>query len=423
MRKAVLLVVVLAACAGCVQKSKHQSQAEREAAAQIVSKTAPKPSHPLDIRFGERVRLLGYDVNATEIREGQPITVTWYWQVEQPLGDGWKVFTHLVDADNKSRMNLDAVRAVREMYPEAQWKPGDFIRDTQEVTVPPGWRSSTATFCLGFWNGPDRLQITTGPHDNENRAPALTLSVIGAGDLPRLLARHITAPITIDGKLDEDDWKQAQPSSPFVQTMTGSKGAFAANVRVLYDANRLYLGYQVEDSYLKCTFQKNDDHLWEQDAIELMVDPDGDGKNYFEVQVSPTGLVFDTRYDTRRSPRPFGEMAWSSAAEAKVALRGKPNDDAADQGYDVELAIPWSAFAAGSTPASPPAAGAVWRMNFFVMDALPNGQRAVGWSPPMIGDFHTLDRFGRVVFPQAALLDAAPPQATPVPVMPRVAPK
>jgi hypothetical protein len=34
------------------------------------------------------------------------------------------------------------------------------------------------------------------------------------------------------------------------------------------------------------------------------------------------------------------------------------------------------------------------------MDARPNGQRAVGWSPPRIGDFHTLDKFGRVVFPE-----------------------
>jgi hypothetical protein len=95
-------------------------------------------------------------------------------------------------------------------------------------------------------------------------------------------------------------------------------------------------------------------------------------------------------------------MKWSSDAKVKVALRGKPNDDDADEGYSVELAIPWSAFQAGKTPAPPPAAGDTWRMNFFVMDARPKGQRAVGWSPPMIGDFHTLNRFGRVVFPQAA---------------------
>jgi hypothetical protein len=295
---------------------------------------------------------------------------------------------------------------VRELYPEPQWKAGEYIRDSQEVTVPNGWNSNTATFCLGFWNGPTRLHIVAGPHDSENRAPVLTLPVIGGAELPRLVARRTTGTITIDGKLDEDDWKQAQTSPPFVQTMTGGKGEFAAGVRVLYDATHLYVGYEVQDAYLKCTFQKNDEHLWEQDAVELMVDPDGDAKNYFEVQVSPSGLVFDTRYDSRRQPRPFGVMTWSSEANAKVLLRGKLNDSAADQGYSVELAIPWTAFAAGPTPAKPPAAGDVWRMNFFVMDALEQGQRAVGWSPPLIGDFHTLERFGRVVFPQAAAQDA-----------------
>jgi hypothetical protein len=51
-------------------------------------------------------------------------------------------------------------------------------------------------------------------------------------------------------------------------------------------------------------------------------------------------------------------------------------------------------------------------MNFFVMDAREHGQRAVGWSPPMIGDFHTLNRFGRVVFPQAAVVRAMPATGT-----------
>jgi hypothetical protein len=405
MRNAVLLAVLLVATASCVQKSKRLSKSEREAAGEIVMKAAPKPSHPLDIRFEDKVRLLGYDVSDAQIREGQPFTVTWYWQVDKPLGEGWKVFTHLVDADKKSRMNLDAIRPVRELYPEPSWKAGEFIRDKQEITIAPDWRSPTASFYLGFWKGNTRLEIVTGPHDAEKRALALTLPVIpGRGtEIPRLIARRATAPIAIDGKLDEADWKATEQTAPFVQTMTGNKGAFVASARVLYDATNLYVGYEVADQYLKCTFSKNDDHLWEQDAVELMVDPDGDGKNYFEIQVSPTDLVFDTRYESRRVPRPFGDMAWSSAANAKVQLRGKVNDEDADEGYTVELAIPWTAFAAGSTPATPPAAGAVWRMNFFVMDALEKGQRAVGWSPPLIGDFHTLDRFGRVVFPQAAV--------------------
>jgi hypothetical protein len=190
--------------------------------------------------------------------------------------------------------------------------------------------------------------------------------------------------------------------------MTGAPAAFKADVRVLYDAEKLYLGYTVQDDFLKSTFEKDDDHLWEQDCVELMIDPDGDAKNYFEAQVAPTGRVFDTRYDERRKPRPFGDMAWSSQMTARTHVRGKVNDEGADEGYDVELSIPWSAFAAGGGDGLPPKEGASWRMNFFVMDAREKGLRACGWSPPLVGDFHTLGRFGRVVFPTAFPSAAAP---------------
>ncbi len=401
---AVLALVV--ATGGCVQKQRRLSKASQELAAQIVSHSAPKPQHPLDIRFEDKVRLLGYDLSSPQAHEGQSLTVTWYWQVDAPLGDGWKIFTHLADAAKANRVNLDAQRPLREVYPAAQWKKGDFIKDVQEITLPANWHSNAALFYVGFWRGDKRLRVTRGPNDGKNRAQALRVPVTSVQaethELPRLIARHATGPIKLDGKLDEADWKSAQPSGPFVQTMTGAHGAFAASARVVYDAEQLYVGFQVADDYLKSTFKKPDDHLWEQDAVELMLDPDGDGKNYFEIQVAPTGLVFDTRYDSRRLPQPFGDVAWSSMTKAKVLLRGKPNDDEADQGYDVEMAIPWKAFAAGPTPAAPPAAGATWRMNFFVLDARRDGQRAVGWSPPLIGDFHTLNRFGRVIFPQAA---------------------
>jgi hypothetical protein len=418
MKTLLLVVVVLSATAACVQKSKRLTGAEREAAVQIASRTAPKPSHALDIRFENKIRLLGYDTSAEVIHDGDTFTVTWYWQVEQALGEGWNVFTHLADAGKNNRLNLDSMRPFRTLYPEAKWKAGEYIRDVQEITLPSDWHSNAALFYLGFWNGPHRLHVTVGPNDGDNRALALTLPVEPRADphaLPRIVARRVSGTLTLDGKLDEPDWKMAQPSGPFVQTMTGQKGSFAASARVLYDADNLYIGYDVADDYLKCTFTKNDEHLWEQDVVELMVDPEGDAKNYFELQASPTGLTFDTRYDSRRLPRPFGDMAWSSGAVPKIALRGKPNDDSNDDGYSVEFVIPWHAFAAGSTPAEPPKAGDVWRMNFFVMDARESGQRAVGWSPPLIGDFHTLDRFGRVVFPQAAIAPstAAPTNAAP----------
>jgi hypothetical protein len=149
-----------------------------------------------------------------------------------------------------------------------------------------------------------------------------------------------------------------------------------------------------------------------------MFDPDGDARNYFELQVSPRGVHFDTRYDAPRDPRPFGHVDWSSQVQSGVRLNGSLDDATPDVGYTVELRVPWSAFAAGETPASPPAAGDTWRINFFVMDARERGQRAVGWSAPMVGDFHTLAKFGRVVFQQAANAEAARPLPPTTPTTP-----
>lgn len=419
-----LLSVLL--CASCVEKRERLSQAEQAQAQQIQLPAPPQPQHPLDIRFGDHARLLGYDLSSPAVREGETFTVTWYWAVDRPLGAGWKVFTHLADAAGTNRLNLDAVRPLRRFYPVEQWKKGDYLRDVQEVTLPADWDSEAATFYLGLYKGDERLRVSAGPSDRENRAQALTVRVAQAGtvepEVARVVARRATGVLVLDGKLDENDWLSAQPTAPFVQTMTGAKGAFVASARVLYDEKHLYVGYRVEDDYLKCTFEKPDDHLWEQDCVELMVDPDGDRRNYFEVQVSPTGLVFDTRYDSRRRPQPFGDVAWSSAARAGVAVQGEVNDDEDDEGYTVELAIPWRAFAAGATPAAPPTAGATWRMNFFVMDAREKGQRAVGWSPPLVGDFHTLERFGRVVFPQAAIMAGEPERAATAPAQTQAAP-
>jgi Carbohydrate family 9 binding domain-like len=404
----VMLTLLLCALAanGCTEKQRPDPD-EAALLPTIRLTSAPKPQHALDVRFENKIRLLGYDVSEASPAPNKPFTVTWYWQVVEALDNGYQVFTHLSDG-KVNRINLDSDRVARRVYPESRWKKGDFIRDEQEVTLPSDWNSNAAVFYLGFYKDETRLRVTQGKEDGERRAEGLRLALSKPGSdkpepaVPRLIARRTTGAIQIDGKLDEADWKAAQSSGPFVQTMTGEAGAFEARVQVLYDADKLYCGFVVSDAWLKSSFEHTDDHLWEQDTVEVMLDPDGDGRNYFELQVSPRGVHFDTRYDSARQPRPFGHMDWDSHVDAKVQLHGKLNDETADEGYVVELAVPWSAFAAGEPPASPPGKGDTWRINFFVMDARKEGQRAVGWSPPRIGDFHTLAQFGRVVFLEGA---------------------
>lgn len=88
--------------------------------------------------------------------------------------------------------------------------------------------------------------------------------------------------------------------------------------------------------------------------------------------------------------------------------------DDKDEGYVVEVAIPWRAYAFG-TPAehggdASPKNGDTWRMNFYAMQD--NG--GVAWSPILgQGNFHRASRFGKVRFtsdnPAPAAADAGAP--------------
>jgi Carbohydrate family 9 binding domain-like len=403
MRASVVAFVLCLMVCGCTERKPHAS-ARRE---DVLLKAAPAPKHPLDVSFDDKVDLLGYDLEPEHPVPGQPFTVTWYWRVRAPLGKGVQLFTHVADGSGATQLNLDAQRPLRSAYPEAEWKAGDYIRDAQSVTIPEAWAPPTATFYLGFYVGSRRFDVTRGKHDAERRAEALRLPMIAGltpaapePPLPELKAVHTRGKIRIDGKFDEADWKSAAETGPMVQTRSGAPGEFTASARLLWDEANLYIAFSVADDYLKSTFDHDDDHLWEQDTVEIMFDPDADGRNYFELQVSPRSVHFDTRYDARRNPRPFGHVDWDSRVQAKAIAQGTVNDEAEDKGYDVEMAIPWTAFATGDPPAKPPSAGTTWRINFFVMDARERGQRAVGWSPPRVGDFHILEKFGRVQFSQ-----------------------
>ena len=406
---------------GCVEESPDLTPAEREALREYILTEAPHPQHELDIRFESRLRLIGYDISVEEITPGTPFDVTWYWQVDRRLTSGWMMFTHLADASGANRQNEDSNGPVRERYQPSRWHEGEWVRDTQHITIPADWHSDRVIFYLGFWHEDHRLTITSGPNDGENRARAASVPIAGgattsdatgttapAGDvaIPALTAAHTTGPITIDGRLSESDWTSLPGTSTFVDTLGGGAGPFTSAARVLWDDQNMYVAFEVRDDYLHNTITERDGHLWEQDAVEIMVDPDGDGEHYFELQVSPTGNIFETAYDSRRVPQPIGHADWDSHMVAHATTEGTVNDETPDTSYTVELSIPWSAFSYGDMPASiAPPNGSTWRLNFYVMDARPDGgQRGVGWSPTLVGDYHVPARFGRVTFQGATVV-------------------
>ena len=100
--------------------------------------------------------------------------------------------------------------------------------------------------------------------------------------------------IKLDGKLDEKEWEDAPSTGDFVRTMDGQPAEQKTQAKLLWDDKNLYVAFVNDDKDVWTTLDKHDDKLWTQEADEMFIDADGDGKTYVELQVNAKGAIFDS---------------------------------------------------------------------------------------------------------------------------------
>lgn len=414
-----LLLVSLSLCgaagllgsAGCVEQQDDKPTAEDlNYVKQHLLAEAPSPRIPVNADLDGKVIYLGVDAEPAQVEPGKDVKLTHYWKVVSPPGEGWRMFTHTSGPNNQGFLNWDH-HPIRGKYPVSQWKAGDIIRDEHTIRMPPTWPHKNVEVYVGLWKGNARLAVKTGAQDGQNRVRAANLEVKGQKPIEekRYVARKVKKAPKLDGKLDEPGWAEAPSTGVFVNTMSGEPVRQASEAKVLWDDKFLYIGFENKDDDVWAEFDKRDDKLWQQEAVEIMVDANGDGRTYTEFQVSPKGVLFDTylpeyrKYEDSIDPKakPF---SWNSNIKAAVKVDGTLNQrDDTDRGWTAEIAIPLADVSgldkSPNAAKVPPSVGDTWRVNLFRLDvSKANGQEAQSWSPPMVGDFHKLDRFGKLVF-------------------------
>lgn len=360
---------------------------------------APPPSAlPLEARFNDRVSLVAYELEATEVPAGEPFELTLHFEADASFPKGTRAFTHLTDGDGNILANADRSGLVRELHPADRFRSGESIRDVITLVAPSRHRGHTE-LRVGFFRGDDRVRarLPGGIEADHVSIPGPRIVRGGAPRLPTLEVPRAGA-VRVDGVLDEETWARAPSTEVFRHTMTGAETRVRAKARMAWDEAHVYFAVEVEDGDLRTPFTEHDAPLWEADVVELFLDPTGGGRDYLELQVSPRGVVFDTHYERRRVPKPIGNAAWSSGMEAAVRAHGTLNDSRPDRGYTVEAKVPLEALAERSPTAGELGVGHRWRANFYVIDARRGGGSAAAWSPPLVGDFHYPPRFGRLVF-------------------------
>ena len=395
--------VLVFSCVGCVEQSADMpSEEDVKAARENILKEPPATiQHPVNAQFEDKLVYLGCDVDTEVVTPGKAFTLTHYWKTLKPVPDEWKLFVHLESPDSKkSHLNADHV-PINGKYPLHIWKAGEIIRDIHRVSVPATWPGNAVEIYVGAWKGPLRMKITSGPHDGENRALAVKLPTVAPKEVEhkKLMAKRVkNGSIKLDGKLDEAAWKDAPSSGEFVRAMDGMKADQKTTAKVLWDDKNLYVAFEMEDKDVWSNLTKPDDKLWTQEAVEMFIDADGDGKTYVELQTNPRGAVFDSYLPAYRQ----NQNEWQSGMKVAIKVDGTLDVRTdVDKGWVAELAIPLSAAKGKEKEMKnvPPVVGTMWRVNFFRLD-MPSGrpQQGTAWSPPLVGDFHALDKFGELIF-------------------------
>lgn len=152
---------------------------------------------------------------------------------------------------------------------------------------------------------------------------------------PVMQASKAKGKITLDGKLDEEDWKQASVSGDFfmLEPRQGGQVEFPTQVRILFDENNLYIGAFCADSLGKKGIRvqdlRRDFRFGENDIFLVQLDPQQLKRFAVSFQSTPLG----NQRDAQIFDDSFIDNDWDALWRVRTSV--------ADSGYFVEMAIPF----------------------------------------------------------------------------------
>ena len=216
----------------------------------------------------------------------------------------------------------------------------------------------------------------------------------GAAAPPEYRVVRTSDDIHLEGNPNDPAWETAAVAGPFRITGDGAAAPLATEVRMLYDDDSLYVLFRCEDPEPWATKENWDENLWEEEVVEVFLQPDPKVPAYAEFEVNPLGAVMDTWCPKPGGPVPFD--TWN--LEGLRAAPRKSGKNEKDKGWTCEIGIPWKGLnGKGSPDGAAPKPGDRWRIGLYRVEAKPMPM-LLAWSPTMGPSFHVPEKFGVLVF-------------------------
>jgi Carbohydrate family 9 binding domain-like len=175
---------------------------------------------------------------------------------------------------------------------------------------------------------------------------------------------------------------------------------YRTRFQACWDPLALHVRFDAVDDSPWHTMATRDDHIWEEEVVEIFLDLDGSGVNYAELEISPANVVCDLRVE-RPAPsvKSLTEWDWLGMASTVVPLR---DAHGGAEGWTALARLPWEGLGTLSSQAAsrvPPKAGDRWHFNVFRIKR-PGGPKArnagavyAAWSVPDGQSFHVPAKF------------------------------
>ena len=214
--------------------------------------------------------------------------------------------------------------------------------------------------------------------------------------IPKYEVKRASAPINIDGKLDDKAWAAAAPIE-FIfpwPNQTGPKQKTTA--KLLWDDQYLYVGYECEDSDIVALHTERDDPTYKDDAVEIFINAKpSQTLQYFGLEMNARAVLYDyISSDAKYFFKRFNMQGVKLASDIRGTLNMRGDKD---QGWSLEVAIPWINF---EEMAPKPEAGTVWTANLNRWNGVEPDRVLSMWSNPLYPTPHphVPARFGQLVF-------------------------
>ena len=140
----------------------------------------------------------------------------------------------------------------------------------------------------------------------------------------------------IDGLLNEDFWKDAEPAQNFVMFKPGDGGNERENmktvVKIAYDDEAIYFGatmYDINPKAIPMQFGGRDE-FGQTDFFLISINPNNDGQNDTEFLIMSTGAQADAKVSSHGE-----DFSWNAVWESDVKING--------DSWVAEIKIPYSA--------------------------------------------------------------------------------